>query len=110
MRVGWVGTQEIWIPTTVGTVSGEIWSDRLVGIGLIDDPQTAASAEAEGTVSGPDDLAELIRRLGVPEPEASAVAHDYWQTNIAPAWERWSAKSNRPGILTRIRRRFANLS
>ena len=107
-----VDTLPVQITTSVGTVSGEFWSDREVGIGL----KTAdgePSADRDGYVNSPRDLGDLIAALGVPSAEAHEAAQAFWNEHIEPVWPEWEAREarreareQRPSIWRRFAKRF----
>lgn len=92
MRV--VDTYPIRFETSVGTVTGELWSDRLLGIGR-ESPSGEHVADRDAIVSDSTDVGELLARVGVPREEAFVVAAAAWAAEIAPTLSAWDEKESR---------------
>ena len=89
-----VDTYPIRLETSVGIVTGELWSDRLLGIGL-ESPKGEPLADADAVISKSSDVGELLARVGVPREEAFAVAESAWAEEIAPALSTWDEREAR---------------
>ncbi|MDQ3777762.1 MAG: hypothetical protein M3310_02680 [Actinomycetota bacterium] len=110
MRFSVVETYPIRLDTSVGVVSGELWSDQLLGIGL-ESPTGEAIADADAVVSDAAEVGELLAQVGVPREEAFAVAATAWAEEIAPMLGIWEERQLRErlgrerGLIARWRRR-----
>ncbi len=106
-----VYTHPIRIETSVGIVTGELWSDRLLGIGL-EAPSGELVADADAVISDASDVAELLVQVGVPREEAFALSAAAWAEEVAPALSTWDESESRErgdrerGIGRWLRRRF----
>jgi hypothetical protein len=89
-----VETHPIRLETSVGMVSGELWSDHLLGIGL-ESPTGEAIADADAVVDDAREVAELLAQVGVPREEAFAVAASAWAEEIAPILATWEERQLR---------------
>ena len=89
-----VDTYPIRLETPVGTVTGELWSDRLLGIAL-ESPTGEPVADADAVISDASDIAELLTQVGVPREEAFAVAATAWAAEVAPALSTWDERESR---------------
>ncbi len=105
-----VETYPIRLETSVGIVSGELWSDHLLGIGL-ESPAGEAIADADSVVGEARDVGELLAQGGVPREEAFAVAATAWADEIAPMLASWEERrlgerrGRERGLISRWRRR-----
>ena len=105
-----VETHPIRLDTSVGIVSGELWSDHLLGIGL-ESPAGEAIADADAVVNDAREVGELLAQVGVPREEAFAVAASAWAEEIAPTLATWEKRRLRKrrgrehGLIGRWRRR-----
>ena len=70
------------VSTDRGDEEVVVWSDGLVAIG-----------DEDAVVTGPDDLVPLFAALGLSDDEARRSALDFWQTSLAPLWERWGVRA-----------------
>jgi hypothetical protein len=108
-----VETLPVHIPTSLGSIAGELWSDRLVGIGL--DRADGTAVDCDGYVNSAGDLADLIASLGVPRAEAGEVAATFWNDAIAPVWAEWEQRESEPdagkerGVWRRLGRLISTL-
>ena len=100
------------IETSIGTVTGEFWSDRLVGIALTT-PGGQSLGDSDATVNDDAELGELLAEVGVPREEAQRLAAAFWEREIAPLWEEWTRREaerdkreNRLGFILRSAARF----
>jgi hypothetical protein len=112
VRIRTVETIPVQITTSAGSVSGEFWSDRLVGIGLVA-PDGTPIADRDQHVNSPTDLAALIASLGVPESEAESAATAFWTEHVAPVWNAWAdreARRDGPSLRQRVAGRFGKPS
>ena len=89
-----VDTYPIRLETSVGTVTGELWSDRLLGIGL-ESPSGEHVADDDAVIADSADVGELLARVGVPREEAVAVAATAWAAEIAPTLSAWDERESR---------------
>ena len=105
-----VETHPIRLETSIGIVSGELWSDHLLGIGL-ESPTGETIADADSVVGDAQEVGELLARVGVPREEALAVAATAWTEELAPILAKWEERQLREhrarerGVLGRWRRR-----
>jgi len=110
-----VETYPIRLETSVGIVSGELWSDRLLGIGL-QSPAGEAIADDDAVISNASDVGELLARVGVPREEAFAVGATAWAEEIAPVLAAWDERQLRErggrerGLIGRWRRRSQQIA
>ena len=61
------------VDTSVGRVAGVLWGDGGLGIGS----RLVAEYEQDD-VKGPDDLADALRAVGLPDDEAKTLAVKLW--------------------------------
>ena len=83
MRTVW--EYNIGVETSVGPVTGVLWSDGLLAIG------SSAEAERNG-VSTPADIAAALQSIGLPDQEAETVADTIWNGALATFPERFASR------------------
>jgi hypothetical protein len=77
-----VASIQISLRTSIGEVSGELWSDGLCVI-------ASPLGDADRNISVPEDLSALLADVCVPDAEAVELAMGLWDREIAAQREAW---------------------